>query len=161
MRTPPVQLVLSVPEAAVLGLSCATASSHLYGPPPKVSHPPSLSPLGALPGAELTGFGGTLAAPPQAPSPSFAQSCGPACATPVAPSTGEILAPAAARATQVLERTVQVVQALQGFLTVTKFLDESQKKHAEKLIVECVKEAHFKVEEDLFGKGKSLPAADC
>lgn len=93
--------------------------------------------------------------------PSFAQSCGPACAAPVAPSTGEILVPAATRAGQVVGKAVQAIEVIQGFLNVSKFLDEAQKERAEKLIVECVKEAHFKVEEDLFGKGKSLPASDC
>lgn len=133
MRTLPVRLILSVSVAAVLGLSCATVPPYLSQAAPHLTGTPS----------------------------QFHQSCGPACVAPVAPSTGEILVPAAARATQVLERTVQVFQAIQGFLTVTRFLDEAQKKRAEDIIVECVKEAHFKVEEDLFGKGKSLPASDC
>ncbi|WNG61960.1 hypothetical protein F0U59_50110 [Archangium gephyra] len=93
--------------------------------------------------------------------PSFAQSCGPACAAPVAPSTGEILVPAATRAGQVVGKVVQAIEVIQGFLHVAKFLDEAQKKDAEDIIVECVKKAHFKVEEDLFGKGKTLPATDC
>ncbi|WP_047861193.1 hypothetical protein [Archangium gephyra] len=99
---------------------------------------------------------GAPAAPAQ-----FHQSCGPACAAPVAPSTGEILVPAATRAGQVFEKAVQAAEVIQGFLNVSKFLDEAQKERAEKIIVECVKEAHFKVEEDLFGKGKTLPSSDC
>lgn len=91
----------------------------------------------------------------------FHQSCGPACAAPVAPSTGEILVPTATRAGQVFDKAVRTAEAIQGFLNVSKFLDAAQKERAEEIIVECVKEAHFRVEEELFGKGKTLPAADC
>jgi hypothetical protein len=69
--------------------------------------------------------------------------------------------PTATRAGQVFDKAVRTAEAIQGFLNVSKFLDEAQKERAEKIIVGCVKEAHFKVEEDLFGKGKTLPAADC
>jgi hypothetical protein len=61
----------------------------------------------------------------------------------------------------VFGKAVQAAEVIQGFLNVSKFLDEAQKKRAEDIIVACVKEAHFKVEEELFGKGKSLPASDC
>ncbi|HEX5747252.1 MAG TPA: hypothetical protein VFZ09_13500 [Archangium sp.] len=60
-----------------------------------------------------------------------------------------------------MEKVIQAAEVIQGFLSVSKFLDEAQKKQAEDIIVECVKQAHFKVEEDLFGKGKTLPASDC
>ncbi|HZH15068.1 MAG TPA: hypothetical protein VE057_12005 [Archangium sp.] len=155
------QFVFSASVATVLGLSCATAPSALYGSPSMGLPPPRLTSLPVPPGAERNGFEGVPTAPPYRTPSSFEQSCGPACAAPVSSSTGEILAPAAARAAQVLEKTLQVTQAIQGFLTVAKFLDEAQKKRAEDIIVACVKEAHFKVEEDLFGKGKSLPGADC
>ncbi|MFY0572386.1 hypothetical protein ACN28E_52295 [Archangium lansingense] len=69
--------------------------------------------------------------------------------------------PAATRAGQVFGKAVQAAEVIQGFINVSKFLDEAQKERAEKIIVECVKEAHFKVEEELFGKGKTLPATDC
>ncbi len=142
MRTPPVHFILSVSVATVLGLSCATAPS-------------------PLPGSESNGFGGALASPPYRTPSHFNQSCGATCAAPISSSTGEILAPMAARTGQVLEKAIQVTQAVQGFLNVLKFLDESQKGRAEALIVECVKTAHFKVETELFGEGKSLPDSDC
>ncbi|WP_375768851.1 hypothetical protein NR798_45440 [Archangium gephyra] len=69
--------------------------------------------------------------------------------------------PAATRTGQVLGKAIQATEVIQGFLNVSKFLDEAQKKRAEEIIVACVKEAHFKVEEELFGKGKTLPDSDC
>lgn len=91
----------------------------------------------------------------------FNQSCGAACAAPVNISTGEILAPAASRAGQVLEKALQAAEALQGFITVTRFLDEAQKGVVEDVLKECVQAANRKVDDELFGKERSLPDSEC
>nr|QKW93792.1 hypothetical protein [Vitiosangium cumulatum] len=91
----------------------------------------------------------------------FNQSCGAACAAPVNPSTGEILAPAATQAGGVLEKVVQAAEAVQGFITVSRFLDDAQKGIVEDVLRECVREANTKVDEELFGKGRSLPDSEC
>lgn len=127
--------LLSVGIAALAGLSCSAVI---------------VSPRGV-------GITGT---PSGAPT-HFNQSCGPACAAPVAPSTGEILVPATSRAGQVLETAIKVTDTIQGLLTVAKFLDEAQMKKAEDILAECASEANFKVNEELFGPGKSLPESEC
>lgn len=129
-------LVASI--AALLCLSCTTAS---YVP-------------------RDSQFQGTWSEPPTGARSRFNQSCGAACGAPFSPSTGELLVPAA-RAGQVLEKAAQVAEILQGFITVTKFLDESQKGVVEKIIIQCVKEANTKVDNELFGKGRSLPDSEC
>jgi hypothetical protein len=91
----------------------------------------------------------------------FNQSCGAACAAPVNASTGEILVPAATQTGQVLGKVVQAAEVLHGFITVTRFLDEAQKGVVETILWECVREANVKVDEDLFGKGRSLPDSEC
>ncbi|WNG34695.1 hypothetical protein F0U61_14350 [Archangium violaceum] len=69
--------------------------------------------------------------------------------------------PAATRAGQVLGKVVQAAEALHGLLTVTKFLDEAQRKHAETILEACASEANFKINEEVFGKGNSLPESEC
>lgn len=64
----------------------------------------------------------------------------------------------AARAGQTLK---QVTQAVHGFITVTRFLDEAQRERAEAILVECASHANAQVNEDLFGQGKSLPESEC
>ncbi|WNG61316.1 hypothetical protein F0U59_46385 [Archangium gephyra] len=91
----------------------------------------------------------------------FHQSCGAACGAPVNASTGELLAPGAVRAGQVLEKVIQATEALQGFITVSRFLDEAQKKAVEEILVACAKEANTQVDDELFGKGRSLPDSEC
>lgn len=91
----------------------------------------------------------------------FNQSCGVACAAPVNASTGELLAPAATRAGQMLGKAVEAAEVLQGFLTVSRFLDEAQKGVVEDVLWACVKEANTKVDDELFGKGRSLPDSEC
>ena|GEM_PF-1276909 len=130
--------ILAASVTALLCPSCTTISLASRGP------------------LTRTGFAGTYGTPTQ-----FNQSCGPACAAPVAPSTGEILVPAATRAGQVLEKVIQAAEALHGLLIVTKFLDEAQRKKAEGILAQCANEANFKVNEELFGKGNSLPASEC
>ncbi|ATB28506.1 hypothetical protein [Melittangium boletus] len=89
------------------------------------------------------------------------QSCGAACATPINPSTGEFLVPAATRATQVIEHTRRVTEAIQGALTVARFLDEAQKQTVEEILKDRTREANRTVDEQLFGKGRSLPDSEC
>ncbi|PTL79995.1 hypothetical protein [Vitiosangium sp. GDMCC 1.1324] len=59
------------------------------------------------------------------------------------------------------EKVVEVAETLHGLLNVMKFLDEAQRKKAEAILEECASEANFKVNEELFGKGKSLPESEC
>lgn len=91
----------------------------------------------------------------------FNQSCGAACAAPVNPGTGEILAPAVPQAGQVLENVVRAAEAIQGFITVSRFLDEAQKEAVESILVDCVRQANTKVDEELFGKDRMLPDSEC
>jgi hypothetical protein len=128
---------VAVPVTALLCLSCTVP----------------LAPRGTPTGV---GFAGTHNRSPTR----FNQSCGAACSAPVS-STGEILVPAATRATQVLDKVVRAAEALHGILIVTKFLDETQKKKAEDILAECASVANFKVNEELFGEGKSLPESEC
>lgn len=69
--------------------------------------------------------------------------------------------PAATQASRVLEKAAQVTEVIQGFITVNRFLDEAQKKVVEEILVACVKEANTQVDEELFGKGRSLPDSEC
>jgi len=91
----------------------------------------------------------------------FNQSCGAACGAPVNASTGELLAPAASRAGQILEKAVQTAEVLQGFIHVTRFLDEAQKGVVEDVLKECVQAANREVDDELFGKERSLPDSEC
>ncbi|WNG31216.1 hypothetical protein F0U62_49850 [Cystobacter fuscus] len=60
-----------------------------------------------------------------------------------------------------VEKVVRTVEALRGFITVSKFLDEAQKAAVEDVLRDCVREANTKVDDELFGKGRSLPASEC
>lgn len=91
----------------------------------------------------------------------FNQSCGAACAAPVGPSTGEILAPAATRTGLVLEKAAETAEILQGFLNVTRFLDEAEKKAVEGILKDCVRTANKQVDDELFGKDRTLPDSEC
>ncbi|WNG54123.1 hypothetical protein F0U59_04435 [Archangium gephyra] len=129
--------LLAVSATALLGLSCATFPQAPYGSP----------------GFQLQ--------PSQSGHARFHQSCGIACAAPVNPSTGEILVPAAVQTGRALGKVAQAVEALQGFITVSKFLDEAQKAVVEDILRDCVREANTKVDDELFGKGRSLPDSEC
>lgn len=131
--------VLATLVAVLACLSCTTISSA-----PLVS-------------STQAGFAGTPSGTPT----HFNQSCGAACGAPVSASTGEILAPAATRVGQVFEKVVEAAETLQGLLNVMKFLDEAQRKKAEAILEECANTANFKVNEELFGEGKSLPESEC
>jgi len=132
---PSARILLAIPATVLLCLGCALAPHTTRFQPQ-----PSLDP-------RLTGG-----------RSQFNQSCGAACAAPVNASTGELLAPAAARAGQVLGKAAEV---LQGFITVSRFLDEAQKGAVENVLRECVQEANTKVDDALFGKGRSLPDSEC
>jgi hypothetical protein len=128
---------LLLAASALLCLSCATT-------------PARFQPQASWSGGPPTG----------APS-RFNQSCGAACAAPASPSTGEILAPAVTRTGQVLEKAVEVAEAIQGFIHVTRFLDEAEKKTVEGILKDCVRTANKQVDEELFGKGRTLPDSEC
>jgi hypothetical protein len=61
----------------------------------------------------------------------------------------------------VVEKVVQATEVLQGFITVSRFLDEAQKAAVEDVLRDCVREANTKVDDELFGKGRSLPDSEC
>ncbi|MBM7111918.1 hypothetical protein [Archangium primigenium] len=69
--------------------------------------------------------------------------------------------PATVRVAPAAEKLVQVAEALQGLLTVSRFLDGSQKKAVETILVTCVREANTQVDNELFGQGRSLPDSEC
>lgn len=60
-----------------------------------------------------------------------------------------------------LEKAVQLADIIQGFITVTRFLDEAQKSTVENILWDCAREANTKVDEELFGKNRSLPDSEC
>jgi hypothetical protein len=67
----------------------------------------------------------------------------------------------ATRAGQVLDKVVQAAGVLQDLLIVTRFLDEAQRKRAETILEECASAANIQVNDELFGKGNSLPESEC
>lgn len=134
----PARILLAVSSAALLCLHCAIAPQAAgFQPQPSWNQRP------------MSG------------RTQFNQSCGAACATPVNASTGELLAPAAARTAQVLGNAVEVAEVLQGFITVSRFLDAAQRGAVEDVLRECVRVANTKVDDELFGKGRSLPDSEC
>jgi hypothetical protein len=60
-----------------------------------------------------------------------------------------------------LEKAVQTAEILQGFIHVTRFLDEAQKGVVEDVLKECVQAANREVDDELFGKERSLPDSEC
>ena len=67
----------------------------------------------------------------------------------------------ATRVGPVVEKVVQATEVLQGFISVSKFLDEAQKAVVEDVLRDCVREANTKIDDELFGKGRSLPDSEC
>lgn len=116
----PARVLLTVPIAALLILSCSTT--------PQVSG-------GALIGGQLTGS-----------RTRFDQSCGAACAAPVNASTGD-LAPAATRAGRVLESVIQGVESFQGLNTLARALSGAELDLVEATLKACVAQAHADVNE--------------
>ena len=76
-------------------------------------------------------------------------------------STGEALAPAAVRVGQAAGTAVRAAEVLQGLITLHRFLTDSERKIVEGILKDCVKEANTKVDDELFGKGRSLPDSEC
>ena len=76
-------------------------------------------------------------------------------------TTKEVAGSVSAGAGRAAETAVRVAEAIQGFITVTRFLDASQKKTVESILTKCVREANREVDEKLFGKGRSLPDSEC
>lgn len=114
-----VRFVLAALVAALLGLSCSTVPQPRLGSRRRFGIPSHLQ-----------------------------QSCGAACAAPVGPSTGEILAPAATRTGQiVLETSVQVAKTLQGLITLERILTGAELDRVEAILVQCVTQAHVDVNE--------------
>ena len=60
-----------------------------------------------------------------------------------------------------LGKAVEAAQVLQGFITVSKYLDEAQKVFDDYFHRQCVREANNNVYDDLFGKGRALPDSEC
>ncbi len=69
--------------------------------------------------------------------------------------------PVATRAGQLLDKAVLAAETLHGFIQVTRFLDEAQKAVVEEVLKGCVREANRTVDEELFGKERSLPDSEC
>lgn len=142
--------ILAQPTAwlatALLCLSCSTA-----GTPARFQPQPTWS--GPLTGGRSQ----------------FNQSCGAACATPVSASTGEFLAPAAARLSPVTKKVVLAVEAAQGLLTLERALTGAELDRLEGFLKECVAQAHADVNESYqkqdggfrFKNGKFPNDAEC
>jgi hypothetical protein len=153
---PTTWFLLAVPAAALFFLSCSTA--------PRV---PRSSPFVSLPVRfqPQPSWGGPLADGRS----QLNQSCGAACAAPVNPSTGEILAPAATRLAPVAEKVVQAIEAAQGFLTIQRLLTEAELEQVQAVVEQCVAQAHADVNEAFqkqdggfkFKNGKFPNDAEC
>ncbi|HSP78794.1 MAG TPA: hypothetical protein VLQ93_09710, partial [Myxococcaceae bacterium] len=75
-------------------------------------------------------------------------------------SPGQAFAPAAVRGSQAVGTVVRAAEALQGFITVTRFLDAAQQSTVEAILKTCVEEANRSVDEKLFGKDRTLPDSE-
>lgn len=134
--------------AALPWLSCATVPS---------------APRNSTSGAS---FPGARSSPPT----HFNQSCGAACSVPIAPGTGEILTPTAARTGQVLlGRTIQAVETLQGLITLERVLTSAELDRVEAILEQCVAQAHADINKAFqqreggykFKNGKFPSDAEC
>jgi hypothetical protein len=84
----------------------------------------------------------------------------PACIAAGVPP-GQALTPAAIRGGQTVGTALRATEALQRFITVTRFLDQAEQRLVESIVERCVKEANTQVDEELFGQGRSLPDSEC
>ena len=149
----------AVSVVALLCLSCSAAPRVTHGAPmglwPQRSAP-SLQPQrawGQLPGAHSR----------------FNQSCGAACAAPISPSTGELVAPTATRLRPMAEKFVQAVRTTQSLLSFERALTGVELDHLEGILKECVSQAHVDVNKDYqqqdggfkFKNGKFPSDAEC
>ena len=116
----PARVLLAISAAALLGISCQPA---LLQPQPSR-------------GGRLTGS-----------RSQFNQSCGAACATPVNASTGELVAPAATRAGQVVEKLIQAAEAVQGLNALERALTGAELDLVEATLKACVAQAHADINE--------------
>lgn len=146
-------LPLAVLAAALLCLSCSIAPRTQHRPPFPARFQPQPTWSGPLTGGRSQ----------------FNQSCGPACASPVNPGTGEILAPAATRLSPVAEKVVQAIEAAQGLLTIQRLLTETELAQVQTIVEQCVAQAHADVNESYqkrdggfpFKNGKFANDAEC
>ncbi|MFY0527866.1 hypothetical protein ACN28I_33520 [Archangium gephyra] len=116
----PARVLLAISAAALLGISCQPA---LLQPQPSQ-------------GGRLTGS-----------RSQFNQSCGAACAAPVNASTGELVAPAATRAGQVVEKLIQATEAVQGLNTLERALTGTELDLVEATLKACVAQVHADINE--------------
>lgn len=121
--------LLATSAVALFCLLYSTAPRAQHHPLPSVLVQPQPSWGGPLTGAR----------------PRFNQSCGAACAAPVNPSTGEILAPAATRLGPTAEKVVQAIRVGQGLLTIQRLLTEAELTDVQTIVEQCVAQAHADV----------------
>ncbi|ATB32584.1 hypothetical protein [Melittangium boletus] len=76
---------------------------------------------------------------------SFKQSCGTACAVPINPSTGELLAPSVSRTGQVVQKVRDAAEAVQGFSLLDRALTGAELDQVEQVLRDCVAQAHADV----------------
>lgn len=139
----PARFLLAVSAAAILGISCT---------------------ITPLPAPALSGQPARTGSRSQ-----FNQSCGPACAVPVNASTGELVAPTVTRAGQVLEKVVQLAQAVQGLNTIERALTGAELDLVEATLKACVAQVHADINESYqqrdggfrFENGKFPNDAEC
>ncbi|HZH17401.1 MAG TPA: hypothetical protein VE057_23805 [Archangium sp.] len=83
----------------------------------------------------------------------YAQSCmtHPLACSPMSAS-GELLVPTT---------VVRTAEAVRGLLTLKDFLDEVEVARVEAVLVQCAKEADFKINEQEYGRGHSPSDAEC
>ncbi len=134
---------LAVSGAALLSLSCATI--------------PPLQPQPSW-GGQFTGSRSR-----------FNQSCGAACGAPVNASTGELVAPAATRAGQAVDKVIQAAEVVQGLNALERALTGAELDLVEETLKRCVAQAHADVNEayqqrdggSRFENGKFPNDAEC
>ncbi|MFY0577225.1 hypothetical protein ACN28S_25505 [Cystobacter fuscus] len=152
-------LLLAVPIGALLCISCSAA--------PRVTHGSSMR----LPPLHITPFFQPSLSwgPPPGAHSRLNQSCGAACAAPVGPSTGEIVAPTATRLRPVAEKAVQAIKAAEGLLRLERALTGAELDRLEGILKECVSQAHADINKDYqqqdggfkFKNGKFPSDAEC
>ena len=82
------------------------------------------------------------------------QSCGAACSAAANPSTGEILMPAASRSTRILNKLVEAAEATRGLATLERALTGAELDLVERVLKDCVAQAHADVNESYQQTGK-------
>lgn len=97
----------------------------------------------------------------------FNQSCGAACAA-LNPTTGELLAPGSSQAGHLAGKAIEAAEAVQGLAAVERALSGTQLDQVERILKECVAQAHADVNESYqkaaareFRNGKFPNDAEC